>query len=287
MAAFSRAGGALMADQADVEAALAAIAANGVYPQGTSVASAVGAACKIYRGWPVSPVLDADLAVGMAHVSVSATDVPVKNVTRYPKVWQTLRPATGTLAVSVSGLEAVFSGTCSTGLLAGVMVDNETYPYAVQANDSAATVTSNLAALLREGGWIVEYSGSTLAVPEATHFTARVVAGVGALQEIRRQVQEFRIAMWCPTPALRDALAPVIDTALMANDFIALADGSYGRIRFANGFTTDESADASLYRRDLIYAVEYPTTLAQLTPAMLFGTMTATVNTVVLASDSV
>jgi len=33
----------------------------------------------------------------------------------------------------------------------------------------------------------------------------------------------------------------------------------------------DGAADAALYRRDLIYSVEYPTTLAQMTPAMLFG----------------
>ncbi|MBU6419073.1 MAG: hypothetical protein KGQ79_05020 [Proteobacteria bacterium] len=276
-----------MADQADVETALAAIAANAVYPAGTAAASAVGAAAKIYRGWPVAPVLDADLAAGIAHVSVSATDGAVKNVTRYPRVWQNLAPASGTLAASVNGLTANFFGTCSAGLLAGVMVDGETYPYAVQANDSAATVTSNLAALLRQGGWIVEYAGTTLAVPEATRFAARVVAGAGALQEIRRQEQEFRVAMWCPCPALRDTIVPVADAALMANDFIALADGSYGRIRFANGMTTDASADAALYRRDLIYTVEYPTTLAQMTPAMLFGTMTATVNTVVLATDSV
>ncbi|HTQ71555.1 MAG TPA: hypothetical protein VMH92_08695 [Acidocella sp.] len=276
-----------MADQADVEAALAAIAANGVYPQGTAGASAVGAACKIYRGWPAAPVLDADLAAGMAHVSVSATDAPVRNVTRYPRVWQTLAPEAGTLAVSVEGLEAGFFGTCSAGLLAGVMVDGQTYPYAVQANDSAATVASNLAALLRQGGWIVDYAGSTLAVAQATQFTARVVAGAGALQEVRRQVQEFRVVMWCPCPALRDALAPVLDAALMGKEFIVLADGSYGRIRFANGLTTDESANAALYRRDLIYAVEYPTTLAQITPAMLFGTMTASVNTTVLATDSV
>ncbi len=276
-----------MADQADVEAALAAIAANGIYPSGTAGASAVGAAVKIYRGWPVAPVLDADLATGMAHVSVSVTDAAAKNVTRYPRIWQNLTPATGTLTASVEGLGASFFGTCSTGLLAGVLVDGQTYPYAVQANDSAATVASNLAAMLRQGGWIVEYNGSKLVVPEATHFTARVVAGAGALQEIRRQQQEFRIAMWCPCPALRDVMAPVLDAALMANDFIPLADGSYGRIRFVNGMTIDESANAALYRRDLIYTVEYPTTMAQQTSAMLFGTMAATVNTTVLGNYQV
>ncbi|MDE1897202.1 MAG: hypothetical protein KGH91_09015 [Rhodospirillales bacterium] len=276
-----------MADQVDVEAALAAIAANGIYPSGTAAASAVGAGIKIYRGWPVAPMLDADLAAGMAHVSVSVTDAAAKNVTRYPRIWQNLTPATGTLTASVEGLGARFFGTCSAGLLAGVLVDGQTYPYAVQANDSAATVASNLAAMLRQGGWIVEYAGAKLVVPEATHFTARVVAGAGALQEIRRQQQEFRVAMWCPCPALRDTMAPVLDAALMANDFIPLADGSYGRIRFLSGMTIDESANAALYRRDLVYTVEYPMTMAQQTPAMLFGTMAATVNTTVLGNYQV
>lgn len=273
-----------MADQADVEAALAAIAANGIYPDGSATENILGTACKIYRGWPVAPVLDADLAAGMVHVSVSVTDAPIKNVTRYPPVWQTLTPALGTLRVDVQGVRASFAGSCSAGLLAGVLVDGQAYPYAVQANDSAATVASNLAAILREAGWIVDYAGAALAVPQATHFSARVVAGAGSLQEIRRQVQEFRVVSWCPSPALRDAIVPVLDAALMANGFIALNDGSFARMRFAAGLTTDASANASLYRRDLIYAVEYPTTMAQQTPAMLFGTMTAKVNNIELGT---
>ncbi len=273
-----------MADQTDVEAALASIVANVLYPEGTATASVVGPDCKIYRGWPMAPALDTDLAKGMAHISVSATDAPIRNVTRYPRVWQSLTPPTGTLTVNVNEVSASFFGTCSPGLLAGVLVDGEAYPYAVQENDSAATVASNLAVLLREGGWIVNYSGTSLMVPEATRFQARVVRGMQSLQEVRRQAQDFRVAMWCPTPMLRDMIAPVVDAALMKNNFIALPDGSFARLRFANSLTTDESANASLYRRDLMYAVEYPTTYAQTTPAMLLGVMTATVNSAVLGT---
>lgn len=273
-----------MADLADVEAALAGIAANAVYPSGTAAPSVLGVDCKIYRGWPLSPVLDVDLAQGMAHVSVSATETPAKITTRYPRIWQALSPASGSLAVSVSGVSASFSGSCSTGLLAGLLVDGQSYAYAVQANDNAQTVASNLAALLRQGGWIVNYAGSMISVPQAARFVARVVAGAGALQEIRRQIHEIRVAMWCPSPALRDALAPVLDAALMADEFVALADGSSARIKFANTLSSDNGGNAALYRRDLVYALEYPTTLAQQDPAMLFGTMAATVNTVVLGT---
>ena len=121
-------------------------------------------------------------------------------------------------------------------------------------------------------------------MPGAEKFAARVVAGAGALQEIKRQVQDFTVTLWCPDPASRDAVAPVIDAALMAENFIPLADGSYGRMVFAGAATQDAGAETCLFRRELIYAVEYPTTLAQMAPAMLFGTMTATADAVVLGN---
>jgi hypothetical protein len=43
-------------------------------------------------------------------------------------------------------------------------------------------------------------------------------------------------------------------------------------MRYAGGETIDSNEDAALYRRELIYSAEYPTTLQQITPAMLFGT---------------
>jgi hypothetical protein len=177
-----------------------------------------------------------------------------------------------TLAVTVGAQSASFAGQCAVGQLAGVAVNGALFPYAVQASDTPATVASNLAALLRHAGWLVNYAGTTVTVPGAAMFVARVVHGAGALQEIKRQSQDFSISLWCPDPVARDAIAPVIDEALAAQNFAALADGSYARLIYAGSETLDSAADATLYRRDLIYNAEYPTTLAQMTPAMLFGT---------------
>jgi hypothetical protein len=271
-----------MADQADVERALAAVIANALYPAGSAAASVVGLTCRVYRGVPTAPALDADLAQGAVHVSVLGAVPGVKNVTRYPRRWVSVAPVSELLSVSVTGNGATFSGNCAVGQLAGVMVDQATFAYAVQANDSAATVASNMAALIRAGGWIVDYQGATLSVPAAARFVARVVSGAGALQEIKRQKQDFRISLWCPSPAARDAVAPVIDEALASIGFLALADGSNGRVLFEGVVAIDNAADARVYRRELVYSVEYPTTLSMLTPAMLFGVETLTADTVLV-----
>jgi hypothetical protein len=261
-----------MADQADVESALAAVIANALYPNGTAMPSAVGALCRIYRGYPAAPSLDADLAAGTVNVSVVAAEGPVRNVTRYPRQWIATAPVAAVLSVAVAKGMATFSGVCAVGQLAGVLVDDAVFAYAVQGNDSPATVASNLGALLRTGGFLVDYVGASVGVPGAARFVARVVAGAGALQEIKRQVQEFRITLWCPGPAARDAVAPVIDDLLAGLSFLPLADGSSARLIFAGSTAQDNAADATLYRRDLIYSAEYPTTLALQTPSMLFGT---------------
>lgn len=273
MAFIDDACGELMADQADVESALAAIIANALYPQGTAAACVLGFTCRVYRGLPNAPGLDADLANGVMHVSVIAAPVTVKNVTRYPRRWVTVAPVPATLTVTVSGETATFAGACYAGQLAGIAVNGALFPYAVQANDSPPTVASNLAALVASAGVLVDYTGSSVTVPGAGKFLARVVAGAGALQEIKRQVQDFKISLWCPDPSSRDKAAPVLDQLLAEQRFLPLADGSSARMIYVGTETSDMGADATLYRRDITYSAEYPTTLSQMTPAMLFGTV--------------
>ena len=55
--------------------------------------------------------------------------------------------------------------------------------------------------------------------------------------------------------------------------FLALAGGIPARLGYATTTTFDQKEDAALYRRDLLYDVEYPTTQAAIQPSMLFGTL--------------
>ena len=52
--------------------------------------------------------------------------------------------------------------------------------------------------------------------------------------------------------------------------FLDLADGTGGRLRYSHTASIDDGQDAGVYRRDLVYVVEYPTTIEQLLPSMLF-----------------
>jgi hypothetical protein len=120
---------------------------------------------------------------------------------------------------------------------------------------------------------IAQLSESNVTIPGARHLVARVVADVPVKQETRRQEQGFRVTCWCPNPAIRDATASAIDLALSTQRFIALNDGTSGKLSYAGTTEFDQSQNAKLYRRDLSYNVEYATVLSDALPAMLFGTL--------------
>ena len=63
----------------------------------------------------------------------------------------------------------------------------------------------------------------------------------------------------------------MVDIALAGLNFVELPDTSRGRIDYKNTAIFDQSQSAILYRRDLIYTVEYPTIVSASMPAMVFG----------------
>ncbi len=266
-----------MADQSDVEIALQSIIAGKLYPNGADEASIIGNICRVYRGAPSAPTLGADIATGVLNISVMARE-GVKNTTRYPRIWRPAATIPASLIVTVSQVSVSFTGQCLLGQVVGLIIDGSIYAYSVQNSDSTTTLASNIAQHLRTAGWLVAYAGNIITIPGAHSVVGRVVAGAVSFQEIKRQSQEFQISLWCPDPDSRDAAAPLIDQALSSANFIALKDGSFGRITFSGSEVSDQASDATLFKRQLLYLVEYPTTLVQITPAMLFGSNNISVN---------
>jgi len=260
-----------MADQSDVETELVTLVSAALYQNGTASTSVPGPVCRIYRGWPKATALNADLAAGRINVTVFPASPAMRNTTRYPDQW-TITAATPTLTAITSGVTVTFGGTASIGQIAGVRVDGNGYAYRTTASDTPASVAANIAALARVNG-IVTLIQSALTFQGAGEVLARVVADASGVMEVRRQVQSFRIICWCPTPLLRDATASAIDTSLAVMRFITLPDGTAARLIFVGTTTFDQSQDAILYRRDLIYSVEYATTVTDQQPSMLFGSL--------------
>ncbi|MBV9251100.1 MAG: hypothetical protein JO227_17850, partial [Acetobacteraceae bacterium] len=202
-----------MADQSDVESVLVGLVAAALYPNGPTEPSVPGPDCRIYRGWPQSAALDADLSAGKINVTVFPSGDPGRVTSRYSQEWFITQTSTPGLTITVDGNTVTLGGTADPGQLAGILVNDQTYVYRTQEGDSAELVAANLATLAR-ADQIVLLSGATLTIPGAAKVVGRVVADVPVLQEVRRQEQTLRITCWCPTPATRDSAASVIDQSL-------------------------------------------------------------------------
>ena len=258
-----------MADLSDVETALAESVVAALYPGGIAAASVTGEPVRVYRGWPLTGPLDLDLAAGICNVSVFAVPGDTRNTTRWAAVTQTTQAA-ARLSVTVSGTAATFGGAGGVGQVAGLLADGQPFVYRGQAGDTPALVAAVLAQDVRatRACWL---SGATVSVPGAARLLARVVADGSALTEWGRQEQGFRISAWCPNPAARDLVCSTIGSAFSAVSFLALADGTSGRLRYRSTTSIDDAQNAQLYRRDLVFGVEYATSFKASAPSLLFG----------------
>ena len=258
-----------MADISDVEVALAEAVVSALYPSGLNGPSVTGKPVRVYRGWPSTGPLAVDLAAGVANVSIFAVPGATRNTTRWAP---TVRTTAGvaTLSVTSSGNAVAFGGTGGAGQLAGVLVDGKAFVYRGRPGDSAALVAATLAEQVRalRSCWL---SGSSLSVPGAIRVVGRVAADGSAQTEWTRQNQGFRLSAWCPNPASRDTICRALGISLAATAFIALSDGTGGRVRYRATSSFDDAQDAQMYRRDLVYDVEYATSAVTRVPSMLFG----------------
>lgn len=132
-----------MADISDVSAALVALIAQTLYPNGIGQPSVVAAPCMVYVGWPVPAQLDKDLAQGNCHVSIfpSANE---RNTTRYLRQWQQLPAVAPTLTLTQSGKQIEVGGAVQACNVC-VLLNGDYYTYAVQPGDTLASVATALA----------------------------------------------------------------------------------------------------------------------------------------------
>lgn len=258
-----------MADLSDVEQGVASAITSILYPAGSSQLSIIGALCRIYRGWPNSATLNSDLIAGVANVTVGSDNQSGRITTRYLPEWQTTSSQPGVTA-NVIGETIAVSGYPAVGDLIGALIDGVTYVYRVRGGDTAGLVASNLSQLI-ETGRSAGVEGSNVTVPGANSIRMRVGCDCAATFESRRQEKDVRIICWCPTPPIRDYLSAAIDSALDQMSFLTLPDATSARVIYRNTDSYDQAQNALLYRRDLVYSVEYPTVSTVRQPSMAFG----------------
>lgn len=258
-----------MADLSQVEDRLVTLITSAIYPNGTDADSILGTGCRIYRGWPASAALNADLQSGLVNVTVAPDTDQGRATTRYRLDWVgSQSPAT--LAATVAGDSVMFSGTATARHAVGLLIDGRPFAYPVRDTDDPGVVAASLAAMIRTVR-VAHLNGTMITVPGATTLIARIVTSGTSFREARRQERDLRVICWCPSPSTRDATATAIDQTLVRHDFLDLADESHARLQYRGTAVYDQAQNALLYRRDLIYTTEYPTIIADTLPAMLFG----------------
>jgi hypothetical protein len=275
-----------MADISDVETVMVSMAAGFLglgthYLAGSAVMSpASEQRCRVYRGWPVSAALDRDMVDGITSVTVFPVAGATRRTTKYLPQWHDGPVVTPRLTATVSGATVTLDGRPDVGQVVGIRIGPFTnaaaYAYRLGKGESLASVATALAALVPGAA----ASRNVVTLPVSHGAVARVGIDQPSWQETRRQSQHIWVMCWAPSPAARDAVASVVDAgfANMTNAsgdltyFIPLPDGSSADLRYFTNHTIDQTQKANLWRRDLRYVVEYPTTLVQLQPTLLFPT---------------
>lgn len=258
-----------MADISDIEQIFADNIASALYPEGTSQASLVGTLCRIYRGWPSSATLNSDLASGNVNITILADNESGRNTTRYLPEWKFALATPGT-TLCATGQVIVVAGTPVIGDVIGALIDQVAYTYRIRAGDTPVQVAAGLSQAI-QADRVVSLSYTTILVHEASMITTRIASDASATIESRRQEKDVRVACWCSSPTIRDSVATALDQCLTEQAFMVLPDDTEVRVSYKNTSSYDQAQNALLYRRDLVYTVEYSTVTALLQPSMLFG----------------
>lgn len=243
-----------MADLSDVLNQLTGQIAVIVYPNGTSQPSIVAMPAKVYPGWPVPNALEADLKAGKVHVSVYPLPSERKSTRHIGRSWVQITPPAHTVTMAVAGNVVTLSGAASVQNLL-IQANGKDYIYTMQPADTLAGAATALAALIPGA----TSSGPSVTVPGAYSLIARVGGFGVAIKETKRQEKQFQLTAWAPTPQARDAIAGTIDAALSDSTTVTFSDGSIGIIRYSHTNQTDQLEKAGLYRRDLVYSIDYAT----------------------------
>lgn len=269
-----------MADLTDVATAIQSTIAAALYPNGTGQASTLAFPIQIYQGWPQPEKLDSDLKAGTAHVSIWPTPNERPALDHFPD-WQVMSVVAATLTATLGTNTVTIGGTVATPQTVAVMADNKAFAYAVQAGDTLASIATAVAAGMTAAGITASAVGAVITMASAKHISARVGGQGTSFRELRRQERVFQVSCWAWAPDKRDVLAAAVDIAMGSNWRILLADGIYGNMLYRGSSQHDEGQKQLVYRRDILYSVEFATIQTRTDAQVLIETMNTQVASVI------
>lgn len=218
-----------------------------------------GKVITIVRGWPDPKSLDAAMAAGNVYVSIYPMPGMERNTTRYPRQPQTVSIAPATLTLTVNGQQVTVSGTPGVGQAPMITVGSTGYAYQVLVTDTLNSIATALAALIPGASAV----GAVVTVPAGPLITVSISTTGTSATEQRRQERQFGIYVWASKPADRNLVASTIDVALAQIERFTLPDQFGARLIYKGTQETDELQTRWIYKRVLVYLVEYAMTTSE------------------------
>jgi hypothetical protein len=247
-----------MADLGDVTALLASMANSACYPNGAASPTVTGGTkdIKVNEGWPIPEYLDPMIAAGQTAVTVFPMRLSAPAVFQVLNETYVLTPAVHGLSATISGGAVTVTGTPGAAEYLTITADGQNSYSRV-----GASVAAILAAIATDAA--ANYSGVTVVGGNITFPTTRLSVQIGASATLglvtHRQRQPVMVTVWAPTPTLRNTVAAAIDVALKAVNHLTFPDTSQGLLTASHSEQRDERQVASIYRRDLVFNVDYAT----------------------------
>lgn len=147
------------------------------------------------------------------------------------------------------------SGTAAPSVIAAPVIVYQGWPEPQTLKDDLAAGKAHISVFPRPGGKVTHVMMGDSDWAEQSNDG---VAGIGAL-EVRRQTRILQITFWSGTPQQRDALAKAIDGFLAFTPRIAMPDGTQAILTSASEVQVDAQQKSGVYRRDLLYVIDYAT----------------------------
>jgi hypothetical protein len=240
--------------------AIASIATAAVYLNGDPATTITGKAIAIGQGWPLAEDLDAAMAAGASIVTIFAVPGATAQSEQLFEQPVVLVPAVHGMSVSTDDKTVMVTGTPGVGEYLTLVIDaGFAYSHAAVSGDTNVTMAAALAAAI-----LVNYPGTAasngvITIPGSHKVVARIGAPATMGLLTHRQRQQFRVSVWAPNPADRTTIAKAIDVAAKSNLRIILADSSQAILRYESTLLSDQAENKAIYRRDLVYSIEYGT----------------------------
>jgi len=245
-----------MADVSEVTQFIARRVAAALFPDGESETSLAGVPVKIYPGWPVPDALQRDIEAGAAHVTVWPLPGERKVSTGLGRPFRTVAKGKPSLQVNVNGSIIRLSGEVTADTNVQIALGSKVFRLHFPAGITLSSVKARLSETLPRASVIF----GRVVVLSAGHITATVTTAGTVVRELRRQIKEFQVTVWAPTPVLRNRIGTLVDVTLSEQHHIDLGDHVPAQMLYARQSESDAGGNFHVYRRDLIFSINFALT---------------------------